>query len=159
MIEVLIVISIIALLIVTAVTFVRPSINRGRDSRRKADLHKIANALEEYRTDKRTYPNQAEMSLCGANNVVLEPYIKSTPCEVSKTTPYYYLPEDTGCLGTEANPCVRYRLMTQLWYKQDPDIERIGCTNDYGALGIGCYRDGITDEVYDYGVAAGRPMN
>ena len=160
LIEVIIVVTILSLLITSVMIYVIPTLNRGRDSRRKADLRKIADALEEYRNDKGSYPERSLLDTCGTVNTALTPYIKSVPCEVGRpTTPYYYLPEpdSPACDGTTANPCVRYRLMTQLWYKEDPDIVKLGCTTAFLPNNEkGCYRDDGTLTVYNYGVSIGR---
>ncbi len=155
LIEVLIVAATIVLLLLTGMYLLLPSIDRGRDGRRKADLHKLSSAIEEYYNDKGSYPNTADMAFCGDDNEVLEPYLERVPCNISTNEPFLYLAvpaQGASCDGTAGSRCSGYRLLTDLADNQDPDIEGKGCTKDFSGV-KGCHMAGGI--VYDYGVASG----
>ena len=138
-IEVLVVIAIIALLSISMMVYVIPTVNKSRDGRRKSDLHKIANALEEYSNDKGGYPET--MTTCGTS-ATLSPYINKVPCEPNTKTPYTYV--SSNCSG---GFCRSFGLYTILANTHDPDIVKLGC-NDAN----GCYSAG--GKSYTYGVSA-----
>lgn len=150
LIEVLMMTAIIALLLVTTAVYVLPSLNRGKDGRRKADLHRMFQLLEEHYNDKGYYPPLTAMNTCGSDSTnPLTPYQATVPCEPQTDLPYYYVGED--CNPTR---CLRYRLLTTLEYRQDPDIEKVSCSPTAGCGGLG--RDGnALPAKYNYGVAAG----
>ena len=152
LIEVIMVSSIVALLLVTTSVYVLPSLNRGRDSRRKADLRKIAQLLEEHYNDKGLYPTRDQMNTCGSKAAnPLTKYQPTIPCEPQVDTPYYYAPMD--CIATG---CRKYRLLTSLAYLQDPDIPRVGCSPKLGCGGQASdLADDLLPSKYNYGVAAG----
>ncbi len=150
LIELLVVISIVALLLVTGLTLLLPSLMKGRDGRRKADLHKIANALEEYYNNELSYP--ATLSTCGTTTPISN-VMKDVPCEVETTQPYLYLADPAGCDGGATVRCSGFRILTNLENNTDPDIEQQGCTISFSGE-KGCHKSGNT--VYDYGVAVGR---
>ncbi len=146
LIEVLAVIAIIAVIITALTVNIIPSLAKGRDGRRKADLHKIATALEEYYNDKGTYPSELHptngtVSVCG-QNTVLSNSLKEVPCDVRTKLPYLYLPQ------CASGVCKTYRLYAVLDNKHDPDIEKLGCSEENG-----CYKSGVV--TYTYGVAVG----
>ncbi len=151
LIEVLMVVAIIGLLSVTLFTFILPSLNRGRDGRRKADLQRISIALEEYYNNKLSYP--AAISSCGKNTEISD-VLNDVPCEVNTSIPYLYIAEPTGC-DAEAVKCYAYRLLTDLSYDKDPDIQAKGCDIDFSGA-KGCHQAGGV--IYDYGFASGRPL-
>lgn len=154
LIEVLMVTSIIALLLVSTAVYMRSSLERGRDGRRKADLRRLAELLEEHYNDKGTYPTELEMADCGSSTGnPLTKYQATIPCEPQSDINYAYIPEPTNCNGG-SSPCLRYRLLTRLGYEEDPDIERVGC-KPVGEGGCG----GSTASNYNYGVAAGRTVS
>lgn len=157
--EFLIVVAIIGLLSVAMMVYVLPSLAKGRDGRRKADLHKISNALEEYYNDNNSYPATSMMTACGTSNAALQPYLSKVPCEVGTTdTAYKYLAITSSCTGTTANPCNGYRLLTQLSQTNDPDVIAKGCTKVYPGFDItGCHKD-ASDKIYDYGIAVGMEL-
>lgn len=156
LIEVLIVVSIIALLIVAGMFSIYPSLSKGKDGRRKADLHQIANALEDYFNDHNSYPSTDSFNDCGANTV-LKNALKSVPCDPIHKTAYKYLAEPSGC-SPSGTACTSYRLFASLDNNSDPDKTKLGCTVDLGGSKKGCYKDdsGI---IYDYGVAVGRTVS
>ena len=124
LVELLVVVSIIALLFVFFFLGMRTQVRRGQDARRKTDLAKLEKAFEEYTNDRRCYPAANILSTCGS--AVLSPYLPSVPCDpVHTTEPYLYVPG-------EPSRCGGYRICAKLEDKNDPDITRLGCDPDNG---------------------------
>ena len=124
--EVLIVISIIAMLAVIAAIVSRAQISKGYDARRKTDFHQIKIGLEEYEKDHDCYP-PAPLG-CG-DATAIAPYMEDVPCDPEPPyDPYFYSPESGACPGW-------FWIFTDLDYEQDPAIVDVGC-------GTGC---GLTD--------------
>ncbi len=149
LIEVLIVVAILIVLITSLMVAVVPSLNKGRDGRRKADLHKIATALEEYYSDKGMYPDKmsaANVSDCGGETVLSE-YLREVPCDPITKRPYAYYPQTCA-----SGLCKVYGLYAVLAYTKDTDITKLGCDEANGCYEIG----GLT---YNYGVAAGTTVD
>lgn len=141
LIEVLAVTAILAILLISSMFFIQPQISKGYDGRRKADLQKIATALEGYNNDKGGFPTEPEMALCGQANAVLKNYMRGgVPCDARTKQPYVYV--GANCSGTT---CRNYRLYTILENEMDPDIERVCGTNKLCVMG--------TD--FNYGVGGG----
>ena len=154
LIEVIMVSSIVALLLVTTSVYVLPNLNRGRDSRRKADLRKIAQLLEEHYNDKKLYPTAAQMTTCGSDaSNPLTKYQPTVPCEPQVDIPYYYVPLECFPAGAPTG-CRKYRLLTTLAYLEDSDITRVGCSPTAGCGGLDTNSDPLPPK-YNYGVAAG----
>lgn len=145
LIEIMIVVGILMVLMTVLMVNTIPSFFKGRDGRRKADLHKISTALEEYYNDKGMYPDKlsaSAVSACGQTTVLSE-YLKNVPCDPSAGVPYEYYPQQCS-----SGLCRSYGLYAVLEKKGDSDIQRLGCGDANG-----CYQSaGIT---YNYGVAGG----
>jgi len=133
MIELLIVTTIIALFILVAIFAYQLQLAKGRDARRKADLDKIQNVLEDYLNDKICYPEPeeivtAEGYICGKP---FAPYLSSLPCDPLNNTyyNYFYSYDSTKtCKGW-------YKIYTKLENTKDPIIEKVGCTGGCGPSG------------------------
>ena len=89
LIEILVTISIIALLTMIGVTNFRVANQRARDGRRQGDLEQIKAALELYRTDEAEYP--ADIT---AGQTIESPtgtiYMNQVPTDPLSTQTYYY---------------------------------------------------------------------
>lgn len=133
-------------------TFVLPSLNRGRDSTRKSDLQRIASALEEYYNNKGSYPPQ--LASCGQNSEISD-VLPVVPCDPATKDPYLYIAHPDSCSGTDVSRCSGYRLLANLVHDKDPDIEKKGCTINFTGV-LGCHKVGTI--VYDYGIAVGRSL-
>ena len=117
--EVLIVLAIIIILILLALLNIRNQINRGFDSRRKADLALIRTAFEDYNNDTQSYPdNNSILEDCGGDSMV--PYLSKVPCDPVTREGYLYVIPAGG-------PTTGYVICTALQDKGDPDITRLGC--------------------------------
>ncbi len=130
LIEVLITISIIAV-VATVILGSLSSVQRtGRDAQRQADLNSIKSALAQYYADVNRYPN--ELTELGSGNALTNCSGRSLPCTVSRTylsrvpkdptgTAYYYRPFTdviaNACGmsgGAEVGICHKYVLCANL---------------------------------------------
>lgn len=134
MIEVLVVLSIVSIFIITGIYALRGQLAKGRDSKRKADLNKIQNALENYLNDNNCYP--AELNF-GAS---LSPYMNIVPRDpIKNTSTNYFYSYDS------VTTCKKwYKIYAKLENTNDPVIEKVGC-----AAGCGPY-----DGIYNYWVSS-----
>ncbi len=140
--ELMIIVSLIAILVIGAIWGWQKQIDRGYDGKRKADLKNIQNAFDDYYNDKNCYPPVTILSNCGGTD--LAPYIAEIPCDPHTHKAYVYRPLSVD----GGQDCSGYRVLTTLKDKQDLDIARVGCNADW------C---GFTDVPtgYNYGVSMG----
>lgn len=82
----MIVIAILALLVLALVLSLKGQIIKGRDAKRKADVHLLKTAVEEYEKDHDCYPDPGLIS-CGGS---FEPYLPAIPCDPLNGEAYYY---------------------------------------------------------------------
>jgi prepilin-type N-terminal cleavage/methylation domain-containing protein len=116
--EVLIVFTIIVILSVFGVSAYRVQFLKGRDTKRKTDLARIFQAVEEYEKDNNCYPTS--LPACGNS---FDIYLASMPCDPDPAESYRYVP-DTGVPA-----CPRwYSIYAKLENKGDPIIEELGCS-------------------------------
>ena len=118
LIELLIVVTIVALLTLLAIWAFHLQAMKGRDAKRKTDLAKLQKVLEDYYNDNNCYP---ETLNC---NEAFLPYLSSIPCDPINggNHIYYYSVSQEGT-------CKRwYKIFTTLEYQKDPIIKKIGCT-------------------------------
>jgi general secretion pathway protein G len=141
LIEVLIVVTILAILLIVFFLSMRTQLTRSRDTRRKADLEKIKVAFENYYNDNGCYPSEDILDECRGSQ--LSPYLSEVPCDPEGETPYLYVP-------ISGDECGGYRLFTRLQYDADPVIAELGCDDECGC--------GYGPE-YNYGVSAGVPLS
>lgn len=83
-IELLVVISIIAILTTVGLVSFTQTNKRARDGKRKADLEQIRSALVLYRTDNGTYPT----SITWSNMTPIQTYISATSIQDPRPTPH-----------------------------------------------------------------------
>ena len=152
LIELLIVVAIIAILTGIGATRYQEVIRRGRDAQRKSDLRSVATALEQYYSDRSSYPteNPGEPGelYCFATGTRLEWGINTFECDLDGTTgpdpikifsgtlpeeqtgtnEYYYFAkkvDESNCGSTETD-CQRYVLGAILENTNDPEAN-LGC--------------------------------
>lgn len=106
LIEVLATVAVISVLTMLIVPYLRSQTYRANDARRKAELNRISQALEEYEKDFSCYP-QAPI----AN---LNPYLTQIPRDPIFKTAYPYETDGTACPKW-------YRLFSRLQNTKDPD--------------------------------------
>lgn len=113
LIEILVVVTIIALMTATAVVTYSAFLRQARDAKRKADIGQISAALEMYRSNNDTYPATGLTQLTAPVT-----YIQTVPTDPMSTSYiYYYNPVDSSggaCDGTALDLCVSYTLGAHL---------------------------------------------
>lgn len=115
LIELIVVVTIIAVLTVMAVVSYNGTNKKSRDSRRAADVQKIAIALEMYRQNNGHYPQN--------ENLLVPDYLQQWPDDPKQDFDYFYLPDPSG-VGSSYT----YALFSQM--------EDLGSTNGtYSAIG------------------------
>jgi len=132
--ELLIVVAVIAILMVVLLAAFKPStqLAKARDARRKSDLQKLKNPLEDYYNDKKCYPDTLEK---------LKPdYIGQVPVDPETKQPYK--------IQTEG--CDKYRIYVKLEYTSDSEIAEVGC-----GAGCGPVTEAGQDCSNNYGVCSG----
>ena len=138
MIETLIVLGVLGLLAVIFLNYFNPLEKRGRalDARRKSDLNRLSVALEDYYGDHDCYPTEL---LCTPISKAeeLKPYLGLIPCDPATHRSYYYEPESGDCPQY-------YRIYTNLYWRNDPDIERVGCSLGCGPSPAYAYNYGVS---------------
>ena len=87
LIELLIVISILGLLVLALIFSLKGQMAKGRDAKRKADVHLLKTAVEEYEKDHDCYPDPADFEECGET---FEPYLPTILCDPFTGDAYYY---------------------------------------------------------------------
>lgn len=123
LIELLIVVSIISLLVLAGFFLARSQYLKGRDARRKSDIHKIQEAVEEYEKDHDCYP-QPELVYCQPGTGLI-PYLSKVPCDPATGDKYYYENDNPNCAKW-------YRIFILLDNLNDKDIiPGIGPGNSY----------------------------
>jgi len=115
LIELIIVITILGLLAIFAIVFLKNQLYKGNDAKRKSDLSRIKVAVEEYEKDHNCYP--LYINTCGVDtNNLIYPYLNNIPCDPVSGLPYVY--EHDG-----SNSCPKwFRTYTLLQYLKDLSI-------------------------------------
>jgi prepilin-type N-terminal cleavage/methylation domain-containing protein len=122
MVEIIIVLLIFGILATTMIVNVPNYFEKRRDDQRKADLHNLKIAFEDYAGDKICYPPANLLSSCGSLTA-LSPYMRKVPCDPSTNQPYVYV---------LSSNCQSYQLYTTLEKTDDPDITSVGCATGCG---------------------------
>jgi prepilin-type N-terminal cleavage/methylation domain-containing protein len=138
--ELLIVISILAILMTAGITNWMAQIQRAYDAQRKGDLSKLKAVLEHYANDYGCYPPAGLMT---CDSTIFASYnMPKVVCDPEAKQPYLYQPIDPSDL------CRGYRLYTVLRVHGDTDIKNFGCDRPTGC--------GVPEHPeYNYGVAQG----
>jgi prepilin-type N-terminal cleavage/methylation domain-containing protein len=118
LIEVMIVVSIIALVLILSYVAYSAQLAKGNDAKRKSDIYEIKFALESYEKDKDCYPTF--LPNCDPGDE-FKPYIEKIPCEPEINVNYVYYPEPSACPQW-------YWIFTQLDYENDSKIDELGCS-------------------------------
>lgn len=136
--ELLIVVVVLGILMSVILVAFKPStqLAKARDAKRKGDLQKLKNPMEDYYNDNKCYPTEGAMNckLPGNNpGSGLQPYWSKVPCDPNTNTPYVYISPN----------CNTYYIYTKLENASDVDIAEVGCS-----LGCG------PGYQYNYGVSS-----
>ncbi len=118
LIELLVTIGLIAVLSAATLAIIGQGPQKyARDAQRKADLQKIATALELYRNDNSYYPKCGAGIDCRSNttnglDTALANYVSSVPTDPNSIYVYRYFPQPPSCNNTTIK-CTGYHLCTQ----------------------------------------------
>lgn len=146
LVELLVVFTILAILITSAVSAINPValMNRGKDARMKKDLSRIKVAFEEYYSDKNCFPDQTIVDgLMLSNNCgkqIFAPWLPSWICDPGEN-PYIIAVDQSACPKW-------YKVLTNLRNKKDSDIQKDWYT------GIKNITGGYTNNDVNYGVSS-----
>lgn len=121
--ELTIVVSILAILALIILLGLNPmsQINKGFDSRRRNDLHKLKIAFEDYYADHDCYPPKTVLEQCGS--AILKPYLSVIPCDPNDGSPYdmKIIPDNSVCPQ-------QYAIYAPILSFYDKDVNEIpGC--------------------------------
>jgi prepilin-type N-terminal cleavage/methylation domain-containing protein len=138
--ELLIVITIIAVLMVVFIAAFKPWTQqaKARDSRRKSDLQKLKNPLEDYYNDNNCYPPDLQ-------TLADEDYIGEEPKDPDTGELYEYYRQD--------DDCDRYWIYVKLEWQQDSEIVEVGCDAGCGPEGD-AQTDPALECAFNYGVSS-----
>ena len=114
LVELLIVFSLIAILVVIGVTYFQSQLSKGNDAKRKADINRIKIAAEEYEKDHSCYP---QYITCGVHSdQPVYPYLNNVPCDPATNASYVYENDNSSS-------CPKwYRIYTNLINTADTSI-------------------------------------
>jgi prepilin-type N-terminal cleavage/methylation domain-containing protein len=162
--EILIVVTIIAILAIIVLISLQRQTIRGFDAKRKADFSKLRVIFEDYYNDKNEYPSMGDWntnydSKCidGGGSQFLAPYLQgqNIPCDPVTNKPYLYITVDSvGKVDGAIHS--RYKLLASLGNLQDPDIPGSGCSPD-PTKGCGYVESDCEhcSPIYNYGISIG----
>lgn len=110
-IELMVVISIIAILLGAGIATYTSANKRSRDARRKSDLEQVRSALEMFRADNGSYPDAGcSTESCGVVNLTTLPltpeYMPSIPIDPDGIKEYKYRPTNKGTGTTFYGYCL-----------------------------------------------------
>jgi prepilin-type N-terminal cleavage/methylation domain-containing protein len=131
--EMLVVVTLIAIIALIAIFSFQGQLAKGRDIQRKTDLSRFKAGLEEYYNDNGAYPSETDWDKMDCNADGSAVYTEKFKCDPSTKQKYLYLTtlpytgERSEVSGTY------YCLYAALENPKDPDITGIGC----GSLGCG----------------------
>ncbi len=125
LIEILVVVTIIALLAVGGLASFQGITRASRDGRRKTDLEQVRTAIELYRNNNvnGSYPDATDITIsCGATGGIADvdnTYLSKVPLDPKCTAmTYHFAPTDEtggGCDSTDSSdPCLDYTLSAYL---------------------------------------------
>jgi type II secretory pathway pseudopilin PulG len=122
MIELLVVITILAVLVIILMWFLRNQPYKARDAKRKADLKQYQVAFEDYFNDNESYPVDGSIDNCHSGD--LRPYMNTVVCDPRPgDIPYDYIVDPNGKW---------FAICADLENDSDPDIAKVGCLNGCG---------------------------
>ncbi len=147
--EIIIAVTIVAILLLLAISTMGRQLSKSRDGRRKADLARIKTAFEDYNGDRGAYPPITALDDCDGTS--LAPYLNIIPCDPLDNTPYIYRPYPDSTDRTGG-----FRVYSKLELTEDPIVTTLGCNT---GVGCGLPVDDVTDAAeYTYGVSEGVPV-
>jgi len=154
LVELLIVITILAILVIIADLIYTTQINKAYDAIRKKDLNNLKIAFEHYYSDHNCYPPALTLNNCGGAQ--LKPYLDIIPCDPQTGQPYTLnLDQPNGCaqkfsvyatLANTTDPQIRcngrYVVASQNMGQSELDVTCLSqtyCVNGYyGCIAGAC---------------------
>lgn len=118
LIELLVALSVLGILMLVLLFTYPTQLAKSKDTKRKSDLVKLQQALEDYLSDNICYPENLN---CGQN---FSPYLSSVPCDPVNSGVHIYF----YSVSQESDCKKWYKIFTSLENKNDPVIEKIGCS-------------------------------
>lgn len=149
LIEVLIVISILAILIIASLLNFQKYRDKASDARSKSELVKLKIAFEDYYNDNNCYPPSEwfdSQDDCGSAN--LKPYLQTITCDPKTNLPY--------TVEYDASSCKWFKIYANLKYTADTAITDLcvssggsssgnfGISSSNVVVGIDCLGVGVT---------------
>lgn len=95
LIELIIVMTIIAILATLVISFLTSEVFKGNDAKRKTDIQRIKIAAEEFEKDHNCYPVSITCGVHSSQDVY--PYLNNVPCDPITHASYFYVPEGSAC--------------------------------------------------------------
>ena len=126
LVELLVVISIIAILSAIGAVTYTSFLKSSRDSKRQADLKIIQSALEEYHADILNYPFSVTPGSDLSSGT--KTYFTKVPNDPTANPDYAYVASGTGCASSTPQNCTSYCLFAQM--------EVASLTSDPGCSGL-----------------------
>lgn len=105
LVELLVVISIVAILATVGVVVFSNLQKNGRDAKRQSDLRIIQSALEQYHADQGYYPDTVTSGSSIASGS--KTYLQKVPADPLSTSQYHYKTDPDPCTGSA---CIKYCL-------------------------------------------------
>lgn len=136
LIEILVTVTIIAVLLSIAAVSYRSINQRSRDARRKSDVEQLRSSLEMYRTDNGSYPTDVgwDSSWIGTDNstfaTLLASYLSPLPTDPTGGVTGYYYYNPRSCSGSPTK-CYGYCILSYM--EQDTSAVSL-CTSGYPSV-------------------------
>lgn len=140
MIEIVIVVTIVAILAVIFSSAYTGQLKKSRDGKRKADMQKIKTAFEDYYNDNGCYPlNTSVFENCGSKDLYedggFSPWLISVPCDPLGIA-YHVVVENSPCPS-------QYGIYTNMEYDKDPQVQANDCYAGCGDYNFGYSSDNV----------------
>lgn len=117
LVELMVTVSIIAILIAIGIASYSSVNKRSRDTKRKSDIEQIRSGLEMYRAQNGSYPSPGSGSFVNASGLsayLVSGYMPAIPADPQGTSPYIYQYKATDASGsTYYGYCLSAYLETQ----------------------------------------------
>ncbi|OGE64350.1 hypothetical protein A3I48_03045 [Candidatus Daviesbacteria bacterium RIFCSPLOWO2_02_FULL_36_7] len=145
LVELLVTISIIAILSAIGLVLYSTVLKQGRDSKRQSDLKSIQLALEQYVNDQGFYPAPSPSSLTPGTGALttstgnptspapaLKTYMSIIPNDSNSSTPYVYVAlKDGATCNNSSIFCTSYCLYAKLENLTSPDLKGCSVSGSY----------------------------
>lgn len=137
LIEILVAVTIIAVLVSIGVVSYASVNKRSRDAKRKGDVEQLRSALEMYRADIGSYPNTGSGSWTDASGLsatLVTPYLPAIPSDPKSTQTYRYK-------ATNVSGGNYYGYCLTAYFESQEEADT--CTPDSASQPVGTYMYGV----------------